>query len=752
VALGIKSRVIVPSPKIGGDLASAYPLGDAPDPDPEELAWSGVVGGLTNAGILALETGTAFSHDVRQYLTGDEAATATITIVAVSGDDPTTEGWSITGGNNLAHTGATTGSGVFKLRATGVGSTDDSANISWSCTNDGSQPNTGYDWPAGDEPTNSLATLTAVPTFHNISLYWPEQSGKQPTDVENNPEEFAALVRYRVFGTSEWKQAHYMWWDNREQGSGALKVPFNAKEYRSSIVEVASNTKYEVQVLTPHTRKIASTIVTTWNENVPDGTITVLPTSSTAQLTIGPGDSGTASGYHVYEVNPAGSVIDRNHAGNYCIRIETGAHHIKIRGLPGNYLILRESDEACIGIEPGVSDIWIEYVDASEMGHADTVNPNPDGGFFACNSGGLIDMTTLSETANKGIVRLIIQDNKIHDPAHDSNSWGQDARLASDCGPDEKHPAGVTPIFLSNPGGQIVIRRNEVYSNFGKMFDDGIGGARNFSFNGNLGRDSDVYENIVSYCWDNSIECEGANMNVRIYRNYTEYGLAMMSQGCVSMGPCYVFRNVTTRGIHSPTSTSAEGQWYKSYGKTTLGSNGDPTLMTYGGGRFYLYHNTVYKSATAEIGNGSVRAPFNGDQLGLTSGISRNNIIHSNAAIGSFYIDVINGEYVRQRDATDGVTTPGCSYRYDLVGAGKSAWTQVEGSTCIIADPVYVTSPTDKATLGTYALQIGSPGLDAGVVIPGFNNGGTLAPSYNGTAPDMGAQERGHTPLRFGPL
>jgi hypothetical protein len=361
-------------------------------------------------------------------------------------------------------------------------------------------------------------------------------------------------------------------------------------------------------------------------------------------------------------------------------------------------------------------------------------------------------MTTLSETANKGIVRLIIQDNKIHDPAHDSNSWGQDARLASDCGPDEKHPAGVTPIFLNNPGGQIVIRRNHVYSNFGKMFDDGIGGARNFSFNGNLGRDSDVYENIVSYCWDNSIECEGANMNVRIYRNYTEYGLAMMSQGCVSMGPCYVFRNVTTRGIHSPTSTSAEGQWYKSYGKTTLGSNGDPTLMTYGGGRFYLYHNTVYKSATAEIGNGSVRAPFNGDQLGLTSGISRNNIIHSNAAIGSFYIDVINGEYVRQRDATDGVTTPGCSYRYDLVGAGKSAWTQVEGSTCIIADPVYVTSPTDKATLGTYALQIGSPGLDAGVVIPGFNNGGTLAPSYNGTAPDMGAQERGHTPLRFGPL
>ena len=47
---------------------------------------------------------------------------------------------------------------------------------------------------------------------------------------------------------------------------------------------------------------------------------------------------------------------------------------------------------------------------------------------------------------------------------------------------------------------------------------DGIGGSSNYSFKGSPNRDSDIYGNLISNCWDDAIESEGANMNVRIWR------------------------------------------------------------------------------------------------------------------------------------------------------------------------------------------------------------------------------------------
>jgi hypothetical protein len=45
---------------------------------------------------------------------------------------------------------------------------------------------------------------------------------------------------------------------------------------------------------------------------------------------------------------------------------------------------------------------------------------------------------------------------------------------------------------------------------------------------------------------------------------------------------------------------------------------------------------------------------------------------------------------------------------------------------------------------GEFALDSSSPGYDAGVVIPNFND------NYNGAAPDMGAHEAGSPPMEFG--
>lgn len=83
------------------------------------------------AGLIANQTtGSSFSHNVRQYLSGTDASSATISVVHVSGDNAASEGWAISG-NNLTHAGSNTGSGFFLLRATSSEGSVDSAVLGW---------------------------------------------------------------------------------------------------------------------------------------------------------------------------------------------------------------------------------------------------------------------------------------------------------------------------------------------------------------------------------------------------------------------------------------------------------------------------------------------------------------------------------------------------------------------------------------------------------------------------------------------
>jgi hypothetical protein len=111
-----------------GTRDTDYPAGDKP-PSAATLSWADL--SAVAALIASRTTGSAFSHDVRQYLSGTGAATATITIVTVSGDDAASEGWSIENSDDLEHPGTGTGSGAFKLRATVTGNSLDSDPLNW---------------------------------------------------------------------------------------------------------------------------------------------------------------------------------------------------------------------------------------------------------------------------------------------------------------------------------------------------------------------------------------------------------------------------------------------------------------------------------------------------------------------------------------------------------------------------------------------------------------------------------------------
>jgi hypothetical protein len=82
---------------------------------------------------LALLQGDAFSSSARALFSGSGAATATLSVVHVSGDDAESEGWGISG-DNLVNAGSGTGGGQFSIRAVKDATTFDCGPFNWTYT------------------------------------------------------------------------------------------------------------------------------------------------------------------------------------------------------------------------------------------------------------------------------------------------------------------------------------------------------------------------------------------------------------------------------------------------------------------------------------------------------------------------------------------------------------------------------------------------------------------------------------------
>jgi hypothetical protein len=139
----------------------------------------------------------------------------------------------------------------------------------------------------------------------------------------------------------------------------------------------------------------------------------------------------------------------------------------------------------------------------------------------------------------------------------------------------------------------------------------------------------------------------------------------------------------------------------------------------YGGGRVYVYHNTLYRRSRSE----GVRLGITPSGKRLLNYVSRNNIL-----------DNTEGAIV------DPKQDPTNSLDFDLYQGRVSAGARRYEENGTKAKPVY--DPASPS--GRYTLSDGSAGHDAGVPIPNFSDG------YVGKAPDCGAQERGASPLEFG--
>jgi hypothetical protein len=512
----------------------------------------------------------------------------------------------------------------------------------------------------------------AVSTFESIGLYWNRAAAKE-----------GCAVRYRAAGAAEWRQGYPLVYDARE------------REYRGSLVGLQTDTSYEIRLEAGGEQ--ADLQARTWAESFPVGKTTHLTGATDKSITISEG--GTENAWHL--VTPApGAKFTSDVFNGADSNVVVEADYVILRGLE-----LRGAGVSAVLIRRGVQHVVVEDCHISGWGRLGGarvwgVTSGTDSAVYAENDAG----------------HLVIQRNLIEHPRSGANDW------------ESGHPSGPQAISLVDSRGGNVIRYNTIRSTEDHGFNDGIGGASNYSFKGSPNRDSDIYGNIVANCWDDAIESEGANMNVRIWSNYLHHTFVHVATAATAMGPLYVFRNVFGESRVSHQDRSG-GMMIKT-GMNTVEINGE--RVSTGLGYRFIFHNTALQP------NGALDVFSNHE---LHNAVSRNNIF-----------------YARGRSYPKDSGEPGNDFRSDLTGGylgggfvqsmflpserlewflaptmNRIRWGRVEYARD--GRKVAITDPMEPAR---------NPAVDAGARLPGFND------EFTGAAPDIGAFESGRPALRFG--
>jgi hypothetical protein len=472
----------------------------------------------------------------------------------------------------------------------------------------------------------------------------------------------------------------------------ALPLWFDKRigEYRGSIVQLHSATTYEVRLELAGGAPVELKAVT-WNETFPIAKTVEVDDMSGKTLAVD--QSGTPQGYVLY-THRAGSptaTLDGADKVDQCVEVK--AAYVILRGLT-----IRAPKINGIVLGEGSHDIVIEQCDFSGWGRI-------------AKDGWGVDYDSAVFSRFEPLTRVVIQRNRMHDPRSNSNSW-QEFRE----GGQKYHPMGPQGIFFRNTAGNNVLRYNNFMTDDDHYCNDIFGGENNKNLRGYPGTDSDVYGNHIEGCWDDGLEMEGGGCNVRVWGNYINRTMVKVAIAGLSVGPIYVFRNVA--GISRFGHKGLNGGPFLKMGEAPLT----------GGGRAYIFHNTILQpqgppGADDTIGCNEGLSQSGGPEM--LNVISRNNILHIRKSGGS--------------SIRDKSKTPTNDYDYDLlsgkvVSAGNQEQHGVKGV------PIY--APNRPA--GDFSLDPSSPGFDAGVVIPNFND------NFHGKGPDIGAFEAGSPPMEFG--
>jgi len=509
-------------------------------------------------------------------------------------------------------------------------------------------------------------------TFHCLGIRWAPTGGGVAVHCQ---------TQYRLWGAPAWKDGMELWYDA------------DTAEYRGSIVNLTPGASYEIRLTLTGTSTEAVVTATTWSDVFPIAQ-TIPVTSSNQKLVIN--QSGSALGYIVYSPAPGSEcTIDVANAQSSCVELAAGVHHVIIRGLN----LLGATDHGIEFLGSGSHDVVIEGCDISNWGHG----AKYEGAVYG-----------------NGVERIVVQRNRIHHPRFDANSWQEPPESGQPSG----HPYGPIGVHFEYGGGNFVIRYNEFYSDSDHYFFDIIQGMADSLEEQFPVRDTDIYGNYLANCWDDAIQAEGGNVNVRIWGNFIEHFFVAIAAAPCSKGPLYIWRNVCGYSRYSARYTNSD-----EYGRGELLKAGWDRFAARG--RVFLFHNTVLQpppsgGQTLPMGVGVSIKDGGGP---IYEHVTRNNIFTSNKRSWVF------------KDSSNSCSN---DLDYDIYHGSlfnDCASNPHESHGVIISSfPAY-----DPANgFRQYYLALGSPGIDAGIVIPNFND------NYVGLAPDIGAFETGLPPLEFG--
>ncbi len=301
----------------------------------------------------------------------------------------------------------------------------------------------------------------------------------------------------------------------------------------------------------------------------------------------------------------------------------------------------------------------------------------------------------------KGGDRHRLEDNELSDTSISGWPWSS-VKLST------AENNGIS--FTDDVGRGHVVRRNTFHGTF-----NGIGpcGSAAPPLSG-LTNEMDLYQNVLYDHTDDAFEPEGYCSNMRFWDNYVHDVHMAFAVAPAAPGPVYFVRNVAYRFGNTRTSlvdgATASALKINSGYSTPVGP-------------VYLYHNTLLTDVPSTHAISLLNPGFS------TFIRLRNNVVAGTRyALAKINPVVWDGNYddFYTTDPTRLVWWEGT--RYDTLAAYRASQGQeLQG----LSAPPQLVNPAG----GNFAPQPGSPLVDAGLFIPGINDG------FSGGAPDVGAYE-----------
>lgn len=441
------------------------------------------------------------------------------------------------------------------------------------------------------------------------------------------------------------------------------------KQFRGSLLNLRPDTEYEIEV-TLHdgaARLASATHARTWSEQVPIAKVVRVP-AGVSDAPLLISEQGTPDGWILYtRADAAPSTIDVGTTAPAAVQVK-GAAYVVI-----DNLILRGGSARGVHVTDS-HHVRIRRCDIAGWGDRGTPSDAIQNGRFVDAAGKLINWQAGVHVGVRS-AQVVVEGNFIHAPRGTANSWAHG------------HPAGPQGIILDMTRGNHVVRDNDIVGSESHWWNDGIESMYNEKLEGGPHRDTDISGNVIAFANDDGTELDGGQINVRYFNNWVQWTYCGVSNAPNLRGPSYVYRNLFV--------LTGEQR-----GRTNFGFKlgGDRFAAP---GRTFLYHNTMI-SSNAGLSTGHYGR-------GATPVTARNNLYHAGEML---LRGKIEGNYDLDYDliAPEAITP---------AGSGQQ-------SNAIIGAPVFV-----DATVGDYRLAPGSPGIDAGVSVPGLSR----------SDPDTGAFE-----------